>query len=148
MKLNLETHVKAPIDAVFAAFSDIENSAANIEGIDRVEMLTDGPVGKGTRFRETRTMFGKEATEEMEITQFDPPKSYTVEADSCGSHFTSVISFVEKDGGTLVTMAMTSKANTFMAKLMTPLGFLFAGAAKKAMRGDFEDLKKHIETQY
>ncbi len=84
-KLQLSKTVNAPVEKTFQLFSDFPNAAARINGIEKVEMLTNGPIGVGTKFKETRIMFGKEATEEMEVTQFEPNKLYTVAADSCGA---------------------------------------------------------------
>ena len=57
----LSRRVEALIDAVFAAFSDIPRGHEMIEQITAIEMLTDGPVGVGTRWRETRMMFKRAA---------------------------------------------------------------------------------------
>ena len=99
--------VSAPLESVWNVMADLENAADRIQAIVKLEVLTDGPVGLGTRFRETRIMFKKEATEEMEITAWDPPNSYTTEADGCGCHYTTVFT-CERDGdGTKVTMCMS-----------------------------------------
>jgi uncharacterized protein YndB with AHSA1/START domain len=98
--LTFTTEFAAPRERVFAAFTDLEHAAENVAAIVRVEVLTDGPVGRGTRFRETRVMFRREATEELEITAFDPPQSYTVEADSCGTHWRTTFQFSQIDAET------------------------------------------------
>ena len=61
----LSRHVETPVDRVFEVFSDIPRSHEMVDQIVRIEMLTDGPVGVGTRWRETRMMFKREATEEL-----------------------------------------------------------------------------------
>ena len=147
MKMTFQVQVDAPRDEVFAAFADVGNLADRVEGIERVELLTDGPIGVGTRFRETRIMFKREATEEMKFTAFDAPNQFTLEADSCGARFTSVHRFTEQDGGTLVELDMSSKATTFAAKLFTPLGFLMAGSMKKLIRKDMDQMKAAIESR-
>ena len=76
MNFTLNRTVNAPIDNVFRVYSDFANAAARIDGIENIEILTDDPIGKGTRFRETRIMFGREYTEEMEITEFEQNKKY------------------------------------------------------------------------
>lgn len=53
----------------------------------KIELLTDLPVGEGTRFKETRIMFKREATEEMEFVEFDAPNVYTLGSYSCGCEF-------------------------------------------------------------
>lgn len=145
MKLNLSETVNAPIDRVFDLFADFPNASERIDGIERIEMMTEGPVDKGTRFRETRIMFGKETTEEMEVTRFVPNESYLVEAESCGAHFQSEYRFTSKGDSTLVEMEMTSHPVSLFAKLMSPLGFLMAGTMKKCMLDDMQQLKKYCE---
>ena len=44
-------------------------------------------------------MFGKEAVEEMEMTEFVPDERYVVEADSCGAHFRTEIRFEDQGAG-------------------------------------------------
>ena len=57
----IDTHL--PLDDAFAFVSDFANAPKRIKSILRVNVLTPGPVGVGTRFTETRVMFGREATE-------------------------------------------------------------------------------------
>ena len=145
MNLKLSETVDAPVERVFEIFADFENASHRIDGIERIEVLTDGAVGKGTRFRETRIMFGKETTEEMEITQFSPNESYLVEAESCGAHFQTDFRFTSEGISTLVEMEISSRPITLFAKLMSPLGFLMAGTMKKCLLDDMKQLKSHCE---
>lgn len=54
-----------------------------------MEILTPGPIGKGTRFRKAKMVFKKEAAEEMKATEFEPSSRYVVEAEFQGTHDTS-----------------------------------------------------------
>jgi hypothetical protein len=45
---------------VFGFLTDGANAPRVVPSVVRVEKLTDGPVGAGTRYRETRLMNGKE----------------------------------------------------------------------------------------
>lgn len=72
MKIQASCEIAAPRAEVFEAFADLTNLANTVKAITQVELLTEGPIGVGTRFKETRVMFGKEASEIMEITQFKP----------------------------------------------------------------------------
>ncbi len=128
-------------DEVFALYADLENAAERISGITKMEILTDGPVGVGTRFRETRVVMKREATEEMEVTAFDPGKSYKVECHSHGTHYVSVFSFADAgEGETDVTVRFDAHAQSFVAKLFSPLGWLMMGTVKKCTQGDLDDL--------
>lgn len=143
----LTKQVNASLDVVFDVASDLANAAEHIQGIERIELLTPEPVGVGTKWRETRKIMGKEATETMEVTAFDPPRSYTVEADSCGCHFLSTFRFTPESDGTRVELEVASQANTLMAKLMSPISALMAGTMKKMMDQDLEDLKRVAESR-
>ncbi len=67
--------------------TDLAGAPRVVRGIDAVEVLTPGEFGVGTRWRETRTMLGRSATEEMTVTAMEPQRSYTTEAvgRACGT---------------------------------------------------------------
>ncbi len=142
----LTSRVEAPIDAVFDLFSDIPRADEMIDAIVKIEMLTDGPVGVGTRWRETRMMFKREATEEMQVTAFDPGKSYTVGCASCGCEYESTWRFESEGGATLVEFEMGWRPVSFLAKVMSPLGRLMAPMMKKCFMKDFAALKALAES--
>lgn len=144
--LSITKHIAAPPERVFQLSTDIESWAERISGIVKVEVLTQGPVGVGTRFRETRIVFKKESTEEMEFTAFEPGKHYAVGAISCGCQFETRFDFVPDEGGTRVEMKMESKPLTFMAKLMSPIGALMAGSMRKMIEKDLDELKAAAES--
>ncbi len=137
--------IAAPIDRTFEMFADFRNADQRIEAIKKVEVLTDGPVGKGTRFRETRVMFGREATEDLVVTDFQPGRSYSVSAHSCGCDMVCRFDFSSQPTGTHVEMEMQTKPITLLARIMSPLSFFFAGACKKAIEKDLDDLKLALE---
>lgn len=145
-QMQMTTHVKADPAKTFDAFADFPRAAEMIRGIKRVEILTNGPVGKGTRFKETRVMFGKEATETMEVSAYERGKLYTLSCTSCGVAWSSTFRFTPDAGGTRVDLEMVCKPLTFLAKLMSPLGKLMAGSMKKCIEGDINDIRSFVET--
>ena len=148
LTITCSEHINAPVERVFDIASDPHNYADVITAITKIEVLTDGPVGVGTRFRETRTMFGKEATEEMEFSIFDPPHSYTLVADSHGCHYVSTFRFVPDGAGTRVEFDFTGEAHTFGAKVMSAvMGPLMKGTMRKMLAKDLGELKRHAESQ-
>lgn len=137
--------IDAPPDRVFDVFSDLRTAPERIAAITRIEVLTDGPIGVGTRWRETRVMFRREATETMEITAFDPPHSYTALANSCGCRYEFTFRFEPQNGGTKVTAEFDWRAQSFLAKLFSPMFRLMASTCVKAIDQDLSDLKVHCE---
>lgn len=101
--------VDAPVERVWSVATDLSRATDVLSAVTRIELLTDGPFGVGTRWRETRRMFGKEATEEMWVTACDPAHGYTVEADSSGAHYVSTFTFTPVAEVTDVTLSFDAR---------------------------------------
>ncbi|MFQ5654891.1 MAG: SRPBCC family protein [Planctomycetota bacterium] len=143
--IEIKRHIDAPPERVFAMASDFAGAAANIEAILRVEMLTGGPVRVGTRFRETRKMLGRESTEEMEVTVFDPPRGYTLGCESNGCRYSTELRLEPSGSGTALQMVFEATPLTGVAKVM---GFLMRPMMKKAMTEfarDLDQMKARLE---
>ncbi|TCS35673.1 SRPBCC family protein [Reinekea marinisedimentorum] len=146
MKIQAQCQINAPKDEVFKAFSDLSNLEHNVQAITKVEILTSAEeIGVGTKFKETRVMFGKEASEVMEITGFSPSDHIREEAHSNGMHYISDWRFSEDNGQTKVTIDFSGQANSFFAKVTSALFFFMAGSMKKAFEKDMNDLKVKLE---
>lgn len=140
--LTVSTLVSAPLERVFEVYTQIDKAAERIPDITALEVLSEGPFGVGTRWRETRVMFKKEATEEMWVSAIDAPHSYSVDAESHGMHYSTLFSFTPEGDGTRVTWAFSGTALTLGTKIMAPIfGVLMKGTMKKCMLGDLEALR-------
>ena len=144
-RISVTKFIDAPVERVFEVFTDLHTAPERVSAITKLEVLTDGPVGVGTRFNETRVVFKREATETIEITAFDPLRSYTTVANSCGCRYECTFHFSPQGSGTEVTTEFSWTAQSLMAKLMSPLGKLMASACVKAFDKDLEELKAHCE---
>lgn len=141
----VDRHIAAPPEVVFARATDFRRAPEFITSIVRMEILTSGPIGAGTRFRETRLMFGREATEEMTVTVFEPPKRYTLSAESHGSRYHTELSFVPDGQGTRITMTFQGTPVTFMARVMSVLMRPMMKSAAKMCAKDLDDIKTAVE---
>lgn len=138
--------VNAPQARVFEVFSDLAQAEARVGSIKKLELLTGGPIAKGTRWRETRVMFGKEAKEEMEISAFGAPNFYEAVAQSHGAVYRSRFDFAPDGNATRVTMTFTSSPQSLAAKVMTAvIGGVMMKSVGRLMRRDMEDLKSVAE---
>lgn len=147
-RFSMTKRIEAPVETVFEVATDLPRAAQHIRGIERIELLTDLPIGVGTRWRETRRVMGRQDTQTMEITAFDPPKSYTIGCDSMGSHFETTFRFAEQPGGTDVTLDVSCEARSLGAMMMAPLGNLMMGTVmRKCMADDLDDLKTVAEAR-
>ncbi len=146
--LTASTHVKRPIEQVFQAYTELDKAVERIPSITELTVLTDGPFGEGTRWRETRLIFKKEATEEMWVTGFHPPESYTVEAESHGMKYATLFTFEPEGDGTKVTWEFTGTPQTMGAKIMSPIfNLLLKGTMKKALLSDLEGIRDACEAE-
>tara|TARA_Y100001933_G_scaffold70615_1_gene71969 strand:+ start:912 stop:1373 length:462 start_codon:yes stop_codon:yes gene_type:complete len=144
--ITVEKHINAPIETVFAKASDVRNWAEQVEAITKIEVHADGPVGNGTRFTETRVMWGKEASETMTFADFDPPNGFTLLASSHGTDYVSTHRFEPEGDGTKMTLRFESTPRTLGAKLM---GVMFAFMKKSVcgmLEKDMDDLASACET--
>lgn len=141
MKEFLVSHeVAAPPARVFEVFSDIDASPARIPAIVKIERLVPGPTRVGTKWKETRKMFGQEATETFEIVAFDPGRSYAMGCNSCGMDMRMEFQFHPVPKGTRVDFRVACQPRSFLSRLMAPLGAMMMGSMLKACRGDIEAL--------
>lgn len=141
--------IAAPVDVVFDRCTDLHSWADTITAIQKIEVLTEGPVGVGTRFRETRKMFGREATEEMEYLEFERPSSYLLGAESNGCRYRTRFLFESVgDGGdrTKLTFEFNAEPLNLFARIMS---FLMKPLVKKIMgevKKDLEDVRRVCES--
>lgn len=144
-RFTITRQISAPKAKVFDQISDFANAPKRVSGIKRVEMLTNGSVGKGTRFRETRIMFNREATEEMEVMAFDPPNGYVLGGESCGCRYRSEFALSESGSGTEVRMSFDAKPITVFAKIVSVLTRPMLKFCVRACEKDLDDIKRSIE---
>jgi ligand-binding SRPBCC domain-containing protein len=142
----LSKKIEAPTSAVFSLFADFANVPGRIKTITKIEIVTPGPIGVGTRFKETRMMFGKECTEEMQITGFNPGRSYKITCQSCGAEYRTVFQFKPDGEGTRVDVDFHTRATSVWSKLLAPLGWMMSGMVKKCVNQDLEDLQQVAES--
>ena len=143
MKPLICTHrSSASPDRVWALASDFANAAGRIQAITRVEILTPGPVGSGTRFREWR---GRQMVD-MEIAAWSPPRSYSLRGYAMGTEFTSEIRCVPDGAGTRLEMEVHVRPRTFAAKLLSPLISLTSKLMVKSCAKDLRDIATAAES--
>ncbi len=143
--VKIEKTINAPREVVFAKAADFKNAAEVVSGIVGVEMLTEGPIGKGTRFKETRIFFGKKATEIMEVVTFEPQDRYQLKASSNGVNYLSSFDFVTEGESTKVTMTFEATPVTLFAKIMSIFSKAMMNSVRKLVEKDLDDLKKTCE---
>lgn len=146
MRIELKCEIDAPIARVFTVFSDVPGAARNVSAIERVELLSQQSSGAGTRWRETRRMFGKTVTEEMEITRFELGHCFLIEASSHGTNYLTRYDFVpDGDVRTAVSMLFVARPISLRARLLSFIAVIYRRASREAFADDLYDLKAACE---
>ncbi|MBL7741424.1 MAG: SRPBCC family protein [Chitinophagaceae bacterium] len=135
-------------EKVFDGLTDLDGARDWMKGLVRIEKIKGEKVETGAVWRETRKMFGKEATEEFEVTSVIQNKEIRLRVDGTkGSSKKGEYLFqyllTEKNGGTAVTLNGEIAGLKGFSALF---GKLFAGMFKKACRKDLRTLKQYLES--
>lgn len=148
MQMTVSRDIAASATTVWATITDIDGAARVLSAVERIERLDDhASFGVGVRWRETRVMFGREHTEELEITDVDPPRSSTARAESSGTSYTSVLR-VDPLGERhcRLTMSFDAEPSGVLGRLLAAtFGRLFRRATRDALRQDLADIAADVE---
>ncbi len=146
-EISVSRKIAAPSDRVWTVITDLERSPEVISGIDAVEITAGSGFAVGTTWNETRTMFGKTVTEQMEVTSVDPGAAYVVESDSRGTHYVSEFT-LRGDGpdGCVLTMSFRGEPGGTVSKVFaSTVGKLFESGTRKAIEQDLADIAAAAE---
>ncbi|HSL46250.1 MAG TPA: SRPBCC family protein [Anaerolineales bacterium] len=126
---------------VFDFITAPDNASRVVPSVKSMVKLTEGPVGVGTRYRETRLMNGKEAHAELEVVAYEPGQTYAMRNLTEGIETVYRYTFHPEAGGTRVDLVCEVKASG-LRKLMLPL---VVSILKKEDGDHLQRLKKALE---
>lgn len=141
--------VEADPARVFTALTNAREAHSWMPGLvrlDRIEEEEDVPLHVGSRFRETRMLFGKEATEEFEVTELTPPSRIGLLVDgrrgsSRRGEYVFTYTLAPEHDGTLVTLDGEVRD---LGPVMGLFARLFVGTYRKACAKDLEALSGYF----
>jgi len=147
MKVKVSIEIKSSKEKIWQAITDIESSKKMIKGIKTIEIL-EKPANRivGLKWKETREIFGKEATEIMWITDAVEGEFYKTRAESHGNVYITTVQIDPLEKNYELSMELESTAQGFISQIMTVIvGFLFKRMTVKAMGEDLKDIKVYVE---
>jgi uncharacterized membrane protein len=133
-------HLNQPVDQVFSFLMDTGKLTTWQSNLIKMELLTEGPLRAGSRFREVRRLGKKETEIQGEITALEPNKRFETKTLT-KPQVTVSYSFESEAGGT----RLKHKFVTLTSGLMRLLEPLIASSIKKESESDFETLKRVLE---
>ncbi|MGM0840316.1 MAG: SRPBCC family protein [Bacillota bacterium] len=134
-------------EEAYRSLLDLDAAEHWMQGLVRIERIDEGPLREGSQWRETRKMFGKEASEYFEVVELVEPDKIVLRCD--GTKGTTgkgkfIFTYVLASSGdqTEVTLLGEIRGLTGLSKLF---GKLMAGAFKKACAKDLDSLRDYLE---
>jgi uncharacterized membrane protein len=134
--------IAAPVDRVFATVAHIDRFQEAVPHITNVEFLTETRSGVGTRFRETRLMRGREASTELEVTEYVQDERVRLVSDAGGTVWDTVFTVQTSGSGTELSMVMDARPYKLTALVVNPM---ISRMLTKALETDMDAVKAYCE---
>lgn len=112
--------INRPIEEVFAFVADIRNNVKWQAGVIAAEVLSEGPVGVGTKYKLDMEVMGRKLETTGELIAYDPPKKYGWKATSGPFPVSGSTTLETVLRGTLVVDTIEAKPRGFF-KIVEPL---------------------------
>ncbi|WP_404323998.1 SRPBCC family protein [Cytobacillus firmus] len=141
----LKRSIEVSAQNAYKALIDLDSAKDWMNGLVGIEREDSGPLKVGSQWKETRKMFGKEASEHFEVVELDEPNKIMLRCDGTKGttgkgEFTYII--VPAGDASEVTLLGEIKGLTGFSKLF---GKIMAGAFKKACAKDLDALINYLE---
>lgn len=151
MSIHFEVKRTAKVSrqTAYSGLLDLDAAKNWMQGLVRIERLDEGPMQAGSQWKETRKMFGKEASEHFEVVELKEPEKIVLRCDGTKGTtgkgefvFTYIVATV--DDQTVITLNGEIKGLTGITKLF---GKMMAGTFKKACAKDLDGLISYLESE-
>ncbi|WP_421378215.1 SRPBCC family protein [Bacillus salacetis] len=134
-------------EEAYSALIDLDSARHWMQGFVRIERFDQGPLKEGSQWKETRKMFGKEASEIFEVIKLEEPDKIMLRCDGTKGttgkgEFLFTYILTQTREGTNVTLLGEIRGLTGLSKMF---GKLMAGTFKKACAKDLDSLRDHLE---
>ncbi len=133
--------VGAPIEAVWETVTDVGRYPERVASYVRIEFLSPQRTGVGARWRQWRTVFGREHDQTLEIVAWDPPHRAVTRARESGAAYETTYGLEAEKDATVVSVTFEARPTNPLAGLFQRLlGRRFMEATREAMEHDLADL--------
>jgi uncharacterized protein YndB with AHSA1/START domain len=137
-----EVVVDRPPSEVFAYVIDADKLPEWQEGVIEARKETEGPVAAGTRFTEVRKFLGRRMESSVEVTEFEPDRTFTLKTTAGPVPFTIAQHFEPANGGTRIRVTGKGEPGGFF-KVAEPL---VGRQVKRFLEHSFATLKDLLES--
>ena len=135
--------IKRPVEEVFDFVADERNEPSYHSQMRRVEQVTQGPVGIGTRYRTELVSMGRPLEMDIEITGYERPRKLASSTHMSRMDTQGALTFDPVPGGTRMRWSWEVALHGVL-KLMSPL---LALMGRRQERGIWAGLKRLLEAR-
>ncbi|MCS0791057.1 SRPBCC family protein [Cytobacillus firmus] len=147
IRFEVKRTIQVSAQKAYNGLIDLDSAKDWMQGLVGIERFESGLLKVGSQWKETRKMFGNEATEHFEVMDLDEPCKIVLRCD--GTKGTTgkgefIFTYIIDSAGDAseVTLVGEIKRLTGLSKLF---GKMIAGAFKKACAKDLDSLKSYLE---
>jgi uncharacterized protein YndB with AHSA1/START domain len=135
IEASAEIVIRAEAEKVFDYLADARNEPEWLPGAERVEKMTDGDVGLGTRYK---GLYARAGQVDLELVEFERPRRLTFRARSRVVSFDDAVTLEERGGETTLRARMEAQPRGPM-RVVAPM-------MARTMRKQFEENWAHLKT--
>lgn len=135
--------IRRPVREVFALVSDERNEPSYNPAVLHVEMLTDAPIGVGTRFSAVHAA-RRPMQMSVEITDYDPPRRLGSVTKATWADIRGALTFEEVDDRTTLLRWSWDVQLKGIARLLDPFVAIVGGRQERVC---WKGLKRYLEQQ-
>ena len=136
--------VRGTPERVFATIAHLESLPDHIRDIDEIELLTNGPVGQGTRFYHRRRLIGFKVRRPVTIVEWNPPARFVARFRVVGIDVDSDHVIERRKDGCHFTLSLRSTPYGIRRLVGTTIWFLLLRAIRRGVRREVEDVQRRL----
>ena len=141
VRFELSVDIDRPLHEVWEYLTDPERVPEWQSSAQSSHQVSDGPMRVGTRLRDERRFMGRRATSDVEVSEYEPERLFTLHGLSGPVRFTVRHRLSENGSGTRLDVEAEADPGG-IGRFMRPV---IERAAGHELRGDFNRLKEKLE---
>lgn len=146
IRFEVKRTIKIPKQKAYTGLLDLDSAKQWMQGLVGIARLDEGPIHVGSQWKETRKMYGKEATEHFEVVELNEPDKIVLRCDGTKGttgkgEFVFTYLLASSDDHTEITLNGEINGLTGLSKLF---GKMLVGTLKKACAKDLDALTDYL----
>jgi carbon monoxide dehydrogenase subunit G len=141
VRFELSVDIDRPVHEVWEYLIEPEHVPEWQSSAVSAHKVSDGPIGVGAKLEDERRFLGRRATSEVEVSEFEPERLFTLHGISGPVQFTFRHRLEGHEGGTRLHVEAEADPGG-VGRFMRPV---IERAAEHELKGDFARLKAILE---